>query len=278
MAKNYEKRRTYANGVQEPLAAYETRMGRTMLDLLEASVENRHRADLQAIEALRHGGTGYHFVSRPDGKSRLYTNVANLAKALRRHLFVIGSGQPLVEVDIKNSQPLVLAGLVIAHYGPGTLPADAAEYVKQVEKGQAYEASMLEMGLMNEQTDKDSPAHKKARDRFKVRVFTELYFGEVRIMNHTTLGKAFKEQFPSVDRLIRIYKAERYQDFAVALQRAEAGVVIDVVLAQLQAAGIHALTIHDSVLCQAADYSLVRDLLINGFQEVYGITPSLSNK
>jgi len=227
---------------------------------------------------LRQGGAGYHFASRPDGKSRLYSNVANLAKVLRRYLFVMDSAQPLVEIDIKNSQPLVLAGLLIAHYGMATLPVDAAEYVKQVEKGQAYEASMLEMGLMNEQTDKDSPAHKKARDRFKVRVFTELYFGKVRIMNQTTLGKAFKEQFPSVDRLIRTYKAQCYQDFAVALQRAEAAVVIDTVLAQLQTVEIHALTIHDSVLCQAADYSLVRDLLINGFQEVYGITPSLSNK
>jgi hypothetical protein len=278
MAKNYEKRRTYAKGVQESLAAYEKRMARTMLDLLEASVENRHQADLQAIEALRQGGAGYHFASRPDGKSRLYSNVANLSKAMRPYLYAIDAGQALVEIDIKNSQPLVLAGLVIAHYGPATLPADAAEYVKQVEVGRAYEASMMEMGLMDKQTNEKSPAHKKVRDRFKVRVFTELYFGEVRIMNHTKLGKAFKKQFPSVDRLIRIYKAERYQDFAVALQRAEAAVVIDTVLAQLQTVGIHALTIHDSVLCQAADEPLVRDLLVNGFQEVYGITPSLSPK
>lgn len=278
MAKNYGRRRTYANRVKEPLAAYKARRGRTMLDLLEASVENRYQADLQAIEALHQGGAGYHFASRPDEKSRLYSNVTNLAKVLRRYLFVMASAQPLVEIDIKNSQPLVLAGLVMVHYGPTSLPADAAEYVKEVERGQAYEASMKNMGMMDEQTDEKSDAHTEARNCFKVRVFTELYFGKVRIMNQTKLGKAFTAQFPSVDHLIRIYKTPRYQGFAVALQQAEAKVVIDIVLAQLQAAGVYALTIHDSVLCQAVDEPLVRDLMVNSFQEVYGLTPSLSSK
>ncbi len=64
-----------------------------------------------SLEAILNGEF---YVLRPDEKSRVYTNLTNLKRECRA--FLRYDDKPLVELDIRNSQPLI-ASIIIKEYG-----------------------------------------------------------------------------------------------------------------------------------------------------------------
>lgn len=206
----------------------------------------------------------FHFQVCPYG--RVHTNVTNLKSCLRRFLSV--RGEPLVNLDVRNSQPLIFAAILTGVYGAAggrgsILPPDVEKYVELVQAGQFYEYLMDEAGIGIDE-----------RKAFKTRFFAHTFFCK----NEPIKSEAaiFDGLFPNVYALIREKKADDYTALAKELQRTESSIVIGGVATRCMAELPYAFiaTIHDSVLTTARYAELIRGFMMDEFAKV-GLAPTI---
>ncbi|OON69929.1 hypothetical protein [Hymenobacter sp. CRA2] len=98
---------------------------------------------------------------------RHMTVFSNLPRELRPFLRI--NGQPLVELDIKNSQPLLFSYLLRQEYANQELPADLTKFIQQVEAGSFYKvvAELLQAAEVDIPDD---------ADYFKISFFARIFF------------------------------------------------------------------------------------------------------
>jgi len=205
---------------------------------------------------------GLHFFAEADYTGRLYTSIAGcpseIVPALRLY------GQPLIEIDVANCQPLLLANL-LGH-----------EQMQAVcESGRFYETLMEFTG----ETD---------RKEIKVKLYKHIMFNAGWVTPYVggSIAIAFERLFPgsitainahkpgSESRLAEWIDTGRTQDLLwCRMQSLEADIVITAA-----EAFPHALTRHDSILIPAnEDPTPVIDALMTEFT-IRGMTPVLKIK
>ncbi|UPL50544.1 hypothetical protein [Hymenobacter sublimis] len=224
---------------------------------------NKYNKDVASIMAI---STGSFRINRDTTGKRVHHNIANLSKRVRRFLY-LASGEPLVNVDVKNSQPLIMCILLLEKYQRSTMPADMVAYIKECEQGTLYTTLMAAFNT----PDLD-------RSAFKQNLFKSVYYGENKYADNYTEWKTFNQLYPSVGEFITNYKRKNFEQLSIDMQRAESEIIIDGVIASLAAKYKHmffSLTIHDSVMCKAVDQDEVRDLILYHFG-LRGLTPSVA--
>ena len=228
-----------------------------------------------AIEAIQGGGhdpinaTAARIIAAGDfhlsvcDYGRVHTNLTNLKSDLRKHLRV--DGEPLVNLDIRNSQPLVFAALLKEHFGSkaGRIPADVLRYVELVQAGTFYDHLMAEAGI--------DPTK---RDAFKRNLFARIFF--CKSDPATTEARAFGDCFPGVYRVIRDLKSADYKALSHMLQRRESSLMIGGVASRCMEEIPHAFitTIHDSILCQPRHADAIRSIMLREFAAI-GLIPTI---
>src|SRR4051812_12715105 len=95
-----------------------------------------------------------------------------------------------------------------------SLPPDIDHYLRLVEQGRFYEFMMDKA----RNTGGD-------RDEFKESFFKHVFYAKKSYSNH--LAKVFREQFPTVHRILTEIKAEEPREAPWRMQRLEADFVID---------------------------------------------------
>ena len=210
-------------------------------------------------------GKQFHFVVCPYG--RVHTNVTNLKSSLRQFLSV--RGEPLVNLDVRNSQPLIFAAILAGFYraagdGNSVLPPDVEKYVELVQAGRFYEHLMDEAGIGNDE-----------RKAFKERFFGSTFFCK----NDPVKPDAaiFAGLFPSVYALIREKKADDYTALAKELQRTESSIVIGGVANRCMVELPYAFvaTVHDSVLTTEKYAKIIQGFMMEEFAKV-GLDPTIN--
>lgn len=202
---------------------------------------------------------------------RLHSNVTFMAKDVREFLRV--NGKPLVNIDIKNSQPYLSTLLL-------TTPAKVIKYAKSknlksilksliipnskviklyiewVVFGKFYENLRDEFTKEGLILDADPL---KFRDSTKKQVY-KILFAPSRLPKDETDKKAkqiFINRFKAVHDLFSKIRGrdhgdefESYSRFAILLQTIESHLVLDVIMKRIykEMPGVFALSIHDSIL------------------------------
>jgi hypothetical protein len=139
---------------------------------------------------------------------RVFNNVTSLPKLLRPYLLF--DGQPVVEIDVANCQPLLLLSLYSeADY------EEREKFKTKVLGGEFYE-------FLNGLLKKPYPE----RGMIKTAVYKRILFGSLKQKKYN-LYKAFAAQFPILDKKIDAIKAARYQELARILQTLEADIIIN---------------------------------------------------
>ena len=229
------------------------------------------------------------YYRRDNTSGRFHSNVTNLAKGLRPYLRV--KGQPLVNVDIKNSQPY-LSTIILTNPSKvscmtensafalllQTLQVsqneDVKHYISLVVCGQLYEYLMKEFDL--------------TRDETKVQVL-RILFARNRMPKDGINRKCrmiFKSKFPTVHKIFskvrgreRGDKFHSFKRFAILLQRIEAFLMLDVILKRIykELPGVVAITIHDSVLTGILtnDINAVREIMVEELTKFTGFRPQI---
>lgn len=209
---------------------------------------------------------------RDNTSRRFHSNITNMSKDLRNFLRV--DGKPLVNIDIKNSQPY-LSTLLFTHPERVACFAkdeqlakllkeikipksrDIDHYIELVTSGRIYEflmAEFLKEGLI------------LTRKETKRQVLRTLYAKNWKPKNEVNrhAREIFTQRFPTVHRIFSKIRGRRkigedgniynkfvnYKRFAILLQRIESHLVLDVIMKRIykELPGVFAMTIHDSIL------------------------------
>jgi hypothetical protein len=185
---------------------------------------------------------------KPDNFGRIHTNVTNLKRELRPTLH-FGDGEPLVEIDIRCSQPTMLYGM---------LPKDAREatdslaYLELCRSGELYTVVGAGMSrgeakgaffhfLYSHQVEPEDLVRKPLQDPAR----------ELARRHRFAIDRIMASRFPTISRFIKQTKRMRgHKRFSHQMQRRESQIIIAGVCGRTwkDKPGVSILTIHDSLI------------------------------
>jgi hypothetical protein len=223
-----------------------------------------YHSDLLACTMIRDGQ--YNF--SVDMNGRVHTNLTNLSSELRQ--FVKLYGAQIIGSDIANSQPLLLALMLIDIYKGATIrPSEVDIFIRLCLAGEFYEYLMEDAGILK--TDQ------QARSNFKTQFFGKVFFNKNPKKRWNKYQKQFQRLFPAVWEIIVEKKKYDYTALANCLQKQEQFIMI--VLAGIACLNrkIPILTLHDSLYTTQKYYNEVKDIIIEKFRDIYGIEPTIKN-
>ncbi|MBD2720815.1 hypothetical protein [Hymenobacter armeniacus] len=239
--------------------------GLTLYDLLESSFLSQYNSDLASLKNINDES---YFLEQPDADSRVYTNISNLSRDLRGFLYLRkAKTTPLVNCDIRNSQPYLFSLLLMEEYDGEELPEDVRYYIELTAGGNFYEHMM---GLLDVPTEE--------RDNFKKLFFGTIFFCTSYYSKRTPEGKMFGKHFPNVYSLVNEYKADSHSDLAVHMQQAEAGIMLKTIGVELTGQNIWFTSIHDSIVVMEKHVEHVKHLILEAFMAKVGIPPTVTEE
>lgn len=181
---------------------------------------------------------------------RVFSNYTNIMKEFRNLIEI--DGQATAEVDIANSQPALLATMY---------PYDCEErqrYIKLVKDGQFYET-----------INNTLPTPMDDKKKIKTGIYACVFFNRIKA---SPVYNAFAKNFPLLAGYMGSFNPK---DLAIELQRREARIVIDGVVAKLRKMGVKAITIHDSIRVEARLVEIAKYVMEQVCNEVLGFTPTI---
>jgi hypothetical protein len=234
------------------------------------------------------------FYSIDPTEGRFHSNITNMKRELRSFLRI--NGEPLTNVDIKNSQPY-LSTIILTYpskiswltKNPAfsmllqtlkvSLTEDVKKYIYLVVSGQFYEYLMKEFfkeGLV------------LTRKETKLQVL-RILFARNRLPKDLINRKArqiFIRNFPTVHRIFSKVrgrdqgtKFENSNRFAILLARIESYLMLEVIMKRInkELPKVIALTIHDSVMTGilTSDVDGVRKIMTEALNEFVGSAPKI---
>jgi hypothetical protein len=211
-----------------------------------------------AYLSIRDGNWRYNV----DEHGRRHTNITNLPKLLRGHLYVIKEGvkKRLMTVDVSNSQVLLLLTL---------LPKNLRSYTKfkqLVESGKFYDFFADELGIVM------TPEN---RNKIKEQYFTFIYGEHWKpYVWGSKAYKIMKQEFPDIVRFIIQYKNRYgYEKPAHKMQEAESNIIMDI-CSIISKEHLFHNQIYDSILCLKEDIIRVQDIMKDVFKR-HGLNVNL---
>jgi len=230
------------------------------------------------------------FYSIDSTSKRFHSNVTNLKKGLRPYLRV--KGEPLVNIDIKNSQPY-LSTIILTNPGKASILTnnrafamllqslkvsqneDVRKYIYLVVYGKLYEFLMQEFKLSRTETKSQVMRILFARNRMPQDKINR------------RCRQIFIKHFPTVHKIFSIVRGSERGDkftsfkrFAILLQRIEAYLMLEVVLKRIdrELPETIAITIHDSVMTGVLTNNVeeVKKIIVDELKSFVGFDPKLA--
>lgn len=241
----------------------------TILENYKAYIDSNYTIDTLQYNDIEASAkriiNGDIFYSIDETSGRFHSNITNMAKGLRPYLRV--KGEPLVNIDIKNSQPY-LSTLILTNPSKVSwltenpvfalllqslkvsLNQDVKNYISLVISGQLYEYLMQEFGREGLELTRDETKRQVLR----------ILFARNRLPKDEVNRKArliFINRFPTVHRIFSKVRGRQQGDkfnsfkrFAILLQRIESYLMLDIILKRIyrELPDTIAITVHDSVM------------------------------
>ncbi len=198
---------------------------------------------------------------------RIYTNFTDLPRKFRPYLLL--DGKPLIEIDIRNSQPL-LAAILFRRYSEneyGFIKPDVLLYQGSCEIGLFYEHFMD----INNIPDPE-------RSNVKKKFFGQVFYG-MEYENRDELKVRFINCYPTCYEAIFAIKGGRfyskyYNEFSILMQQVEASIILAANFEMIEQ-GIDCYNIFDALyVTSEEDAEKACELLKQKFKD-FGLTPSL---
>jgi hypothetical protein len=194
--------------------------------------------------------------------------------------------QELVEIDIKNCQPLILAKIAADRFGT-RLPADVEEWTDLAQGGHLYETirDRLLSGRFaavevsgGGKTWRDDPL-KCTRNKAKKQLITAM-FASTDVAERMLVWRLIANDWPNIAAVANEIKrrGNGHEELAKECQRIESSLVIDGVCGHLAEhhSDLPTLTIHDCVIVPRYAQSLIEDLIREYFGR-NGMRPKLDS-
>ena len=196
------------------------------------------------------------YLVQGDKSNRIYTPISNLKSELRQFLSI--NGQPLAQVDIRNSQPLFFC-----------LTLKDNDYINQEEL-----SKITQLALNGDFYSFFSPSS-QSYDEQKVGVFTNILFGTVEALKRSEQGRILQTHFPSIYAHLLASKHKNYKTLSIDMQNIEAKFIYSVCsdLYKHTQYQMPFLTIHDSIVCYESYVETLQDAIDYYFFQMFGVRP-----
>ncbi len=234
-------KRIKARRISEPIYRWlEDNLGRMTAEV----PDHLNDDDRQALQLVNDGGMVYNAEDESGG--RFHSNLTNMRSDLRQYLRA--DGRRLVQIDLKNSQPM---SLVVQLDKAGV---ECGRYRQACEEGTLYEMLAAGTGL--------------TRAEAKAELIQRVFFGRRGVRSR--VGTAFRREFGTVWKFVQEVKARDHADLACLLQRTESDLVVRSACEALRREhpGMFAATIHDSIVCLPEDAEKVACAMRQAFARV----------
>lgn len=267
------------------------------LEALTYPKEEKRIVYLNSILRLKNKRMRY--FKRNKTNNRLDTNITNLKSDFRK--FFIGD---YVNIDLKNSQPLLLLMLIklvttdikplcwdyfasnlFPTFGSSTLMpilrihqksefskmVDLLEFQKQVVTGKFYDEIVNQLN--------GTITRKEAKEMmFKVLFSKNVAYSKYKsFIPFEAEKEIFEKLYPTVYQIIFMLKKKDHTKLSVYLQKMESHLIIDIISKELVENGIIPITIHDSFIIPKRDetkaFKIIKEQIKNqlGFEPSFGI-------
>jgi len=167
-------------------------------------------------------------------EGRFYSTISNLPYTSMPFLRM--DRRELVDIDIKNSQPLLLSTLI-----------DRDKYKNDVQDGVFYDKIANELGI--------------ERNEFKILSYKYIFFSDKKLKSGAVFN-AMQAVYPELIHQINALKDEFR--LAIKLQQMEAKIFVET----LGKLGIKKLLRHDQVLVFKEDLEIVKQFLLNEYKKI----------
>lgn len=202
---------------------------------------------------------GFLFFKRNKTNGRLDSNLTSLPSFLRK--FIV-SDEPLMNIDIKNSQPYFFYTLI--KNKPEIEKGELEKYKKLVISGELYECLKNEFNLMNTKSF--------SREQIKKMLFKIFYSKSNSFLKYKEF---FGSIFPTIMEYITNTNSKNHNTLAIQLQTIESFTILDLIMPLLEKEGIRPYTIHDSFVCKQSESDKIKEIFNSKFTELYDALPSL---
>ncbi len=200
--------------------------------------------------------------------NRFHSSFTGLPKSVRERIEI--AGEPVVELDIANCQPLIL-GVLTARKISTTYGESAGGCgVSAGCGGVGRFLTLCSQGILYEYL-RDRSLPKRSRAEIK-REFLIMLFAKNATTKRLPLFEIFATDFPSVANFVIEAKRQEYQNLARDCQRFESKLMIDNV-ARICLQNVPVITIHDSIIVARSTEQLVSDVIRKQFGSIgVGVT------
>jgi len=253
--------------------------------------EGRRTFSLCEIDKIQSGEI---FIKVSKTNGRLDSNFTRLPSELLQHLSI--DGNPLFELDIRNSQPFFAAALlnptpeiidlmnkvlgrsftIYAKFLHISECEDVKLYRSLVTSGKFYDPFMMEKF-------KEHGIYFKNRDDLKKQLFV-VFFGKIHAYKYSPAAKLFKSIFPNIQILFNAIKKDKHNCLAILLQKIESYTILERVAKNIlsECPEQPFITRHDSLLPSGImvcnDVDKVKKIMLKTIQEVTGLIPQVRIK
>lgn len=202
------------------------------------------------------------YINRDLYGNRIHTNITSLKRELRKCLIV--DGEPLVELDIANSQPFFFSMVLKEFYTD--LPEDVIKYTELTQNGTFYQymSEHLSTPLTPE---------------FKELLFARVFFCDKFFNSVYDESLKFFELFPNVYKTIIDLKSTDKDELNKRLQNMESKMIIDTIVTRIMKdrPDMFVTTIHDGIMIKRSDELYVSNLMMDEFNRL-GFKPTIRAK
>lgn len=184
--------------------------------------------------------SGYHWMTISN-EGRLYSSITALPSSANN--FLMFDNEPLIELDIKNCQPLLLAGLI-----------DNSAYKLACEQGIFYDLLSQDLGW--------------SRDYTKLILYKYLFFGQNELKSGR-IYSALENHFEGLNEAINALKSN--SNLACELQNLESNIIIKGIALNFVNTIV---TKHDAIFVKQCDVEIVKRMITHHFKE-YKLKPKI---
>jgi hypothetical protein len=211
-----------------------------------------YERNLYSVESIKNGHIFYHF----DTYGRMHTNFTILKGFIRKNCLLIG-GEETCEIDIPNSQPLLLS--ILMRDSVGVDREEFKLFKMLVETGNFYQYILDNWGEDLEKSQIKNIVYK-------------VLFGKN--PNNSKVDKKFSQIFPTVHKFIKKYKSDlgNYKSLSWKLQGMESNLIFNVIISKIISLNpeIEIVTIHDSIIVKKKWRELVQGVFNDSLKEMIG--------
>jgi hypothetical protein len=209
---------------------------------------------------------GQFFAKTSEKNGRLTTSLTNLSKIFLEDNCITLFGQELIEFDLRNSQPCLLAFILEDlsrinellpnyeyHLPKVILGEDSELFMQQVWNGTFYDEIAKQLNI--------------PRDKAKVELFGVFFANNRDTKNE--FKKYLKVLYPTVFQWISEFKRlNKSEYFSIMLQQIESVIFLKKTLPKIRQRGILVYTKHDCFLCKKTDYMKTRKIIESSFNDL----------